>query len=371
MTSISQTNSGGQEKNFAVQVNTDFKITRPYREPIVFFEDRVRYGKPCPPEDSEVHKWMLGHTLTGISLNLTFEQVYGIIRKYSNRTDDNPKYRYAYKGGQRTCRLEIWEIWEKYEHIIPRTLAPRRSGSPIPYPSRIGAEGAETPVFERRVIERWDIASTTPSREFYNRKDERYELIALKQQVQLYFQARFRPDEPVPVKYARQSQPCVQTRDEWMFHPEWIIKRGQAGFEGVWTTANAALSAREEHVMRWNSVVCEDDNSPMEEQWAVYLKSGLPIKTITWSGGKSLHAIVIIGECKDGCEYRGKAEAVYRHLENLGLKMDWGCRNPNRLTRVGGALRNGKSQTLLWIGRRGEIEWQKAKTTTKGQTNEQ
>lgn len=365
MATISQTNGNGQGHSFKVRVNR--KQLKPYREPIVFLEDRVRTD-PCPQENYGVHDWMLGHTLTGISADLTFEQVYGIIQKYTNRTDDNPRYRTAYKGGQRTCRLEILEIWEEYEHKIPRTLAPRRSDQPYDASAHIqhtSPLGVPLPPYTPRHIERWEIVSTDPSRVLWNFKDNA--MLSLESQAQLYLSSRFSPHEDVPIKYIRESKAKVRKRDEWIENVHWLIKPD--GREGVWTTANTALSAREEHVLRWNSVVCEDDNSPPEKQWEVYRNSGLPIHTITWSAGKSLHAIVDIGDCKDGSEYRGKAEAVYRWLENKGLKMDWGCRNPNRLTRVGGAIRNGKTQTLLLSGWHGGIEWRKADKSTDQKTD--
>lgn len=366
MSNLLQNNGNSQAKSsFKRQFKSAPKITRPYREPIVFLRDQIRGGVPCPQENDGVHDWMLKHASMGAALNLSFEDVYGVIREFSNRTDDNPRYRYAHKGGQRTCRDELWEYWEAYAHKIPKTMAPRASGSAIPSSSHIGTNVP----FHSRKEGTWVLHRTETADEVWNFKKD--PPINRERQIQLYLAARFRPEDSVPIKFARESQPRVRPRDEWTKHPHWLIKRGRAGFEGVWTTANTALGAREEHVLRWNAVVCEDDNSPMEKQWEIYLKSGLPIQTITWSAGKSLHAIVEIGDCQDGWEYRGKAEAIYRHLESLGLKMDWGCRNPNRLTRLGGALRNGKTQTLLWVGDVSDLDFQNDFTfTTEGRTNE-
>lgn len=74
--------------------------------------------------------------------------------------------------------------------------------------------------------------------------------------------------------------------------------------------------------------------------------SGLPDSVaVTWSGGKSWHAVVRVNS-KDAREYETFKEWVYGMCAKNGLPIDSKCGNPNRFTRVAGAMRGDVRQVL-------------------------
>jgi len=92
---------------------------------------------------------------------------------------------------------------------------------------------------------------------------------------------------------------------------------------------------------------------PLDVQAAFLLRcvrSGWPIVSITSSGGKSLHALLRVG-----CADLGEWQAVVRQTlfpvwARFGA--DPQCRNPSRLTRLPGHVRDGRAdklQSLLWL----------------------
>jgi hypothetical protein len=88
----------------------------------------------------------------------------------------------------------------------------------------------------------------------------------------------------------------------------------------------------------------------LEEQagfWMQY-KEKLPVQAITYSGGKSLHALIRVN-----CENVMQWDKEIRNLafvkwESFGA--DPACKNPARLSRLPGHKRDGKTlQKLLWL----------------------
>lgn len=89
---------------------------------------------------------------------------------------------------------------------------------------------------------------------------------------------------------------------------------------------------------------------PIEWQCGFWMKmkDEIPVEAITFSGGKSLHALVR-ANCKNEMEWdtyvRNKAFPVW---EKYGADMT--CRNASRLSRLPGHMRDGKTcQRLLWL----------------------
>jgi RecA-family ATPase len=97
---------------------------------------------------------------------------------------------------------------------------------------------------------------------------------------------------------------------------------------------------------------------PIEEQYAVYQAMELPVAALVHSGGKSLHAIVRV-DAPNYSEYQRRVDYLYKVCEKNGLKIDRQNRNPSRLSRMPGVMRNGHQQSLLAvnIGKGSWDEW--------------
>ena len=129
---------------------------------------------------------------------------------------------------------------------------------------------------------------------------------------------------------------------------------------GAWIRFNPVdgKGVKNENITRYTYALVESDDMPIAEQNAFYRKLELPIACLVYSGGKSIHAIVKV-DATDSEEYRKRVDFLYDFLERNGLKIDKANRNPSRLSRMPGVMRDGKEQTLLAtnIGRKSWIDW--------------
>ena len=84
----------------------------------------------------------------------------------------------------------------------------------------------------------------------------------------------------------------------------------------------------------------------------------MPVAALVYSGKKSLHAIVKI-DASTYEEYKKRVDYLYNVCNKNGLKLDIQNRNPSRLSRMPGIMRNGKKQYLLDtnIGKENWNEW--------------
>ena len=102
----------------------------------------------------------------------------------------------------------------------------------------------------------------------------------------------------------------------------------------------------------------EFDAMPLERQaffWAGVIFSGtLPLRSLVFSGGKSVHGIVEI-DAQTPQEWQEEMDklmyAVAHPASSREHQADTACRNADRLTRLAGAIRpeSGASQRLLWL----------------------
>ena len=76
------------------------------------------------------------------------------------------------------------------------------------------------------------------------------------------------------------------------------------------------------------------------------------------SGGKSVHAIVKI-DARDYHEYQKRVDYLYKVCAKNGLAVDTQNKNPSRLSRMPGVVRNGRKQFLIDtnIGKQSWDEW--------------
>jgi len=107
---------------------------------------------------------------------------------------------------------------------------------------------------------------------------------------------------------------------------------------------------------RYNLV--ESDVQSIEKQYAIMKELELPIVALVNSGGKSLHAIVRV-DAEDYKEYRKRVDFLWDICQRNGLTLDTQNRNPSRLSRLPGVMRNGNKQYLVAsnIGKANWNEW--------------
>ena len=118
---------------------------------------------------------------------------------------------------------------------------------------------------------------------------------------------------------------------------------------GAWIRVNPldGKGIKDENVTDYRYVLVESDSLPIEQQNALMHDLELPIVTLTYTGGKSLHAVVRIDAGKNREEYRKRVQYLFDVCEKNGLRIDRSCKNPSRLTRLPGFQRGEKFQYLI------------------------
>lgn len=129
---------------------------------------------------------------------------------------------------------------------------------------------------------------------------------------------------------------------------------------GAWIRFNPldGKGVKNENVTEYRYALVESDQMEIERQYATIQELQLPVAMLVHSGGRSLHAIVRI-DAADYNEYRKRVDHLYSVCEKNGFKIDSQNRNPSRLSRMPGALRNGHKQYIVAsnIGKRSYEEW--------------
>ena len=129
---------------------------------------------------------------------------------------------------------------------------------------------------------------------------------------------------------------------------------------GAWIRMNPldGKGQSDRNVSAYRYVLIESDELPKEDQERIYRKYELPVAALVDSAGKSVHAVVRI-DAPDEQEYRRRVNYLFRFLELRGFPVDNANKNPSRLSRMPGVLRNGVMQELLAtnIGKHTWSEW--------------
>lgn len=117
---------------------------------------------------------------------------------------------------------------------------------------------------------------------------------------------------------------------------------------GAWIRINAldGKGASDKNVTRFAHALVEADTMTIEEQKKFLIGSKLPIAALLESGGKSVHAVIKI-DAKDKTEFKQRVDFLFDWLNKHKFVVDEANKNPSRLSRLPGAMRNGKCQTLL------------------------
>lgn len=112
------------------------------------------------------------------------------------------------------------------------------------------------------------------------------------------------------------------------------------------------------NVTDFKYALVESDTLSIEKQNAIVRELELPVACLVHSGGKSLHAIVRI-DAANIEEYRKRVDYLYSVCQKNGLDIDTQNRNPSRLSRMPGVMRNGQKQFIVDtnIGKASFTEW--------------
>lgn len=121
----------------------------------------------------------------------------------------------------------------------------------------------------------------------------------------------------------------------------------------------------DKNVKKYKYMLLESDELPKNEQMMLLydmIEFGVPIKTITFTGNKSYHALVKVDKCNSKEEWDDFVDEVFKRLNGLtsldGKKtlFDEKCKNPSRLSRLPFAIRcdekteyEKKKQILMYI----------------------
>lgn len=130
---------------------------------------------------------------------------------------------------------------------------------------------------------------------------------------------------------------------------------------GSWIRFNPldGKGCKNENVTEFRYALVESDNMDIDKQNAIIRELELPVACLVHSGKKSLHAIVRI-DAGNYDEYRKRVDYLYTVLKKNGLNVDTQNKNPSRLSRMPGVMRNGHKQFLVDtnIGKESWNEWQ-------------
>lgn len=129
---------------------------------------------------------------------------------------------------------------------------------------------------------------------------------------------------------------------------------------GAWIRFNPldGKGVKNENVTDYRYALVESDCMALEEQNAIIRELELPVAVLVYSGGKSVHAIVKI-DAANYDEYRKRVDYLYNVCRKNGFEIDQQNRNPSRLSRMPGVIRNGKKQFIIDtnIGKSDFSEW--------------
>lgn len=129
---------------------------------------------------------------------------------------------------------------------------------------------------------------------------------------------------------------------------------------GAWIRFNPldGKGVKNDNVSDYRYALVESDNMEIEKQNAIMRELELPIAILVHSGKRSIHAIVRV-DAANYEEYRKRVDYLYNVCKKNGLNVDNQNRNPSRLSRLPGIVRNGKKQFIIDtnIGKTDWDEW--------------
>lgn len=129
---------------------------------------------------------------------------------------------------------------------------------------------------------------------------------------------------------------------------------------GAWIRFNPldGKGVKNDNVTDYRYALVESDTMDIDQQNTIIRELELPVACLVFSGKKSLHAIVRI-EAANYEEYRKRVDYLYNICQKNGMTIDRQNKNPSRLSRMPGIMRNGNKQCLIDtnIGKSSWTEW--------------
>lgn len=130
---------------------------------------------------------------------------------------------------------------------------------------------------------------------------------------------------------------------------------------GAWIRFNPldGEGVKNTNVVDFRYALVESDNMSIEQQNEIIRELELPVVALSYSGSKSIHAIVKV-DAVNYPQYQERVDYLYKIVEKNGLKVDKQNKNPSRLTRLPGFIRGNKKQFLIDtnIGKSSWEEWE-------------
>ena len=129
---------------------------------------------------------------------------------------------------------------------------------------------------------------------------------------------------------------------------------------GAWIRFNPldGKGVKNENVTDFRYALVESDHLEIDKQNEIIRALELPVACLVHSGKKSLHAIVRV-DAASYEEYRKRVDFLYSVCKKNGLDIDTQNRNPSRLSRMPGVMRNGHKQFIVDtnIGKANYNDW--------------
>ncbi|HOH30861.1 MAG TPA: PriCT-2 domain-containing protein, partial [Candidatus Hydrogenedentes bacterium] len=142
----------------------------------------------------------------------------------------------------------------------------------------------------------------------------------------------------------------TRPRNDWMK----ILKNGGVDAVGPfnefggWCAVNPldGKGVKAGNVTRFKHTLIECDEIPVDEQERLIRELKLPVTTLVHSGGKSIHALVRV-DASNRQEYDERVKRLHEICKDARFNVDPACKDPGRLTRLPGVLRDCVLQRLL------------------------
>lgn len=117
---------------------------------------------------------------------------------------------------------------------------------------------------------------------------------------------------------------------------------------GAWIRFNPldGKGIKDDNVTDYRYALVESDGLSVDKQNAILRELELPIATLTYSGNKSLHAIIKV-DAADYKQYKERVDYLFKVMDKNGFNTDKSNKNPSRLSRMPGVIRNGHKQYLV------------------------
>lgn len=185
------------------------------------------------------------------------------------------------------------------------------------------------------------------------------------------YESSIRQKTGVPGKYepADTARRRIEERDALADRTEFTNYNQPAG---MWICLNPVdgKGRKIENITSWRWCLVESDEMPEDEQIRWLTESGLPIATMSTSGGRSVHAVVRI-DAPDLAEYKRRTRLIFDWCDSHGFKIDKQTKNVNRLSRFPGFMRGENKQRLIcWCANPKSWETWEAETQSQDDQNE-